>query len=396
MRLTSPSMFIRRTAAFLAASLTLLLICAAIRGQNSTASNSARLTVEAPPLFVDQANGTARQEIRLINRSNRPLPISLRCAIRYDIPSGASEHLPPPELTFCGPGAQDGAKSYKLAAPLEVEKEVAIQMHVTGVWEQGKWDITLFNNGQEIHKLKLINNPFPPNVSLAAPAADSSGLLIRKGSRIRLMLKNGDKKFLSLQSWRALCSSRHIMRQIREGVFAEDIEADFNAGGVYMEIETRRPLRFQPVRFRAIFYNDHLNDSAARDEFVCIWTFKVPDQSVFTEKGWEVSHYFPSKGEYEVTAYFARRDGEEKKPDANSFRLKEHIQVHGDNFFVGFKDRYMTEAIRIMVVLVAALVGLLAGAKEKLLSMDVLPGLAAVFLLGFGADQIKKLLTQRQ
>jgi hypothetical protein len=43
-----------------------------------------------------------------------------------------------------------------------------------------------------------------------------------------------------------------------------------------------------------------------------------------------------------------------------------------------------------------ALVALVAGARDQLLKLDILPGLVAVFLLGFGADSIKNLLTQKQ
>ncbi len=47
------------------------------------------------------------------------------------------------------------------------------------------------------------------------------------------------------------------------------------------------------------------------------------------------------------------------------------------------------------MALVIALFGLIAGAKEQLLKLDLLPALLAVFLVGFGADQVKNLLTQK-
>jgi len=43
-----------------------------------------------------------------------------------------------------------------------------------------------------------------------------------------------------------------------------------------------------------------------------------------------------------------------------------------------------------------ALLGLIAGAKDQLLKLDVVPAMIAIFLIGFGADQIKNLLTQKQ
>jgi hypothetical protein len=43
----------------------------------------------------------------------------------------------------------------------------------------------------------------------------------------------------------------------------------------------------------------------------------------------------------------------------------------------------------------SALLALVGGAREQLAKMDVVPGLIGVFVLGFTADQIKNLLTQR-
>ena len=48
-----------------------------------------------------------------------------------------------------------------------------------------------------------------------------------------------------------------------------------------------------------------------------------------------------------------------------------------------------------MIAVGVASLGLLVGAKEQLMKLDPLPGLVAVFLLGFGADTIKNLVTRR-
>jgi hypothetical protein len=37
----------------------------------------------------------------------------------------------------------------------------------------------------------------------------------------------------------------------------------------------------------------------------------------------------------------------------------------------------------------------MAGAREQLLKLDVISGLTAVFLLGFGADTVKNIITRR-
>ncbi len=40
------------------------------------------------------------------------------------------------------------------------------------------------------------------------------------------------------------------------------------------------------------------------------------------------------------------------------------------------------------MALVIALFALLAGAKDQLLKLDLVPALVAVFMVGFGADQV--------
>jgi len=51
--------------------------------------------------------------------------------------------------------------------------------------------------------------------------------------------------------------------------------------------------------------------------------------------------------------------------------------------------------VRFGIVLVATILGLLGGAREQLMRLDVLAGLVAVFLIGFGADAVKNILVDR-
>jgi len=59
-------------------------------------------------------------------------------------------------------------------------------------------------------------------------------------------------------------------------------------------------------------------------------------------------------------------------------------------------DRNRAEVVRLAIALVIALIGLLAGAREKLDILDVLPAAIALILLGFGADTIKNLISPKQ
>jgi hypothetical protein len=58
-------------------------------------------------------------------------------------------------------------------------------------------------------------------------------------------------------------------------------------------------------------------------------------------------------------------------------------------------ERTVTEGLRLTAALLIAVFGLVAGAKDQLAKLDVLPGLVAIFLVGFGADTIKNLLTSK-
>jgi hypothetical protein len=52
------------------------------------------------------------------------------------------------------------------------------------------------------------------------------------------------------------------------------------------------------------------------------------------------------------------------------------------------------EATRLGIALLLALATLVAGAKEQLLKLDLFPALVAIFLIGFGANEVKKLFSQ--
>ena len=60
------------------------------------------------------------------------------------------------------------------------------------------------------------------------------------------------------------------------------------------------------------------------------------------------------------------------------------------------RDRNRAEIGRFAIALLPAMFGLLAGAREQLLKMDVPSALFAVFLLGFGSDSVKNLVSQSQ
>ncbi len=233
--------------------------------------------------------------------------------------------------------------------------------------------------------------------------------------------------------WDQLKRAERLIRQIRQNIFYEQIETEIK--GERVTIERNRPVvrQFEPTELRVMFLNKQVNGSAVREEYTCNWEFGYANLKA---TGWSVSHFFPSATEpepqgpepqglepergllrkllewllskssrdpdpkgskkpavagkaYRVNVKFVRDDGEKV------------LGVVTDEIHVwpplGVKMRasIWTEWLRLGLALGIATVGLMAGAREQILKLDVFPALIAVFLLGFGSDRIKNLFTQR-
>ena len=150
-----------------------------------------------------------------------------------------------------------------------------------------------------------------------------------------------------------------------------------------------------PLTFFVEFYDQVLNDAAARQNWTCEWDFG----DNLGAKGWTVSHYFelkktsPADG-FEVEATVRDADGQLVQIDGNPVTLKRKVKVLPSHQGARFESRVWAEAAKLAAALLIAIFGLVAGAQEQLLKLDILPGLVAVFLVGFGADTIKNLLTK--
>jgi hypothetical protein len=58
-------------------------------------------------------------------------------------------------------------------------------------------------------------------------------------------------------------------------------------------------------------------------------------------------------------------------------------------------ERTWAEGLKLGAALLIAVLGLAAGAGDQIAKLDVLPAVAAVFLLGFGADTIKNVFSPK-
>ncbi len=213
--------------------------------------------------------------------------------------------------------------------------------------------------------------------------------------------QEADKAFLKqlgLQNWDELGAARRLLQEMREGIFASQIKKaiEDKAFEIIVEPGVARP--YQPVQFKAAFHQAELNAAAAREQFICKWAFEYKETKTFlNELGWAVSHYFTieTKDEesYMVKISFVDPEGKPMKI-GNDDELTQKVPVKTDPA-VTSHDYTVTEAIRLGIALFAVLLALIAGAREQIAKLDLIPGLIGVFIFGFTADQIKNLLAQQ-
>jgi hypothetical protein len=161
---------------------------------------------------------------------------------------------------------------------------------------------------------------------------------------------------------------------------------------------------YEPTSLRVMFHSRSLDQAAARDAIVPIWSFG--HDQLGEEAGWQVTHYFPRGGRYVVRVRFvdafeerdagaSRASGTTKaavKPSWHAeirgvIRVRQPPNADVRSFIVG--------AVGLAVALAPAILGLYAGALEKLEKLDLGSALIAIFLLGFTSDQVKNVLTTK-
>jgi hypothetical protein len=191
--------------------------------------------------------------------------------------------------------------------------------------------------------------------------------------------------FLRRQDFGALASAELLLRQFKEEVSVHDLGAAIAASPQQLYVTEDRDLvrANTPILMRVIFNEPTYNRAAAKGLVECAWSF---DGDKPTEKGWEVYHYFPEAGDFQVKITFKNVDQSLITHHALSHRVTvsaqraegyAHVWVEVQRWFAGF---FVT------------IVGLFAGAKDKVLSFDTLGTIFAVFLLGFSVDIAKNVI----
>src|SRR6185369_14083931 len=233
-------------------------------------------------------------------------------------------------------------------------------------------------------------------------------VLLFEGTQDQQMLQRLDQNrgklldYLQLQSWPAMRSARLLMRQMKDDVYSQRVGEVLVKRLASIVVKPMRAYHRAPLDLCVCFQSDDLEKGAAREDWTCQWAFG-DDMS---ETGWNVSHYFelqrngrfkrsPAK-DYPVKVTFLDGNGDVLVDPATNepLTLEKPVTVFPTRPQPWFGDRARTELVKLVAALFIAVFALVSGAREQLMKLDILPGIIAVFTVGFGADTIKNLLTK--
>jgi hypothetical protein len=235
------------------------------------------------------------------------------------------------------------------------------------------------------------------------------------------------KDYLQKTSWSALESAQLLIREMGDNLYPDDLRQALLAGDTCISLDPAIAYDKAPLELSAHFTDSRLDTAAAKDEWSCNWNFG--DRLV--EKGWSVSHYYLLRGRklswwgrlkkwlsvketaqeqaakkeaaakdpeaaalFEPFVTFIDENGRKiVGPDGKEAKISAIIPVRAtEKQKIG--ERTTTELIKLVAALLIAVFGLLSGAQSQLDKLDVLPGLVAVFMLGFTADTIKNIISK--
>jgi hypothetical protein len=243
------------------------------------------------------------------------------------------------------------------------------------------------------------------------------------GDKLRAKITSHEAElldYLKLPNYEAMYAARLLVKQMEDGCFKDDIENEVKGNRVRIRVDHADIRQFEPCEFRLEFLKSGLNIAYARQEWTCRWIFTIPGADppqALIEEGWVVTHYFQKGSQYELHISLTHEGTGSvlQVPNVEVFSDGKINVIQGERSIWRFlkalrrrnwgwakkewqgrrRSRKGLDYLRLAMALVIALFGLIAGAKEQLLKLDVLPALLAIFMVGFSADQIKNLLTQK-
>lgn len=208
---------------------------------------------------------------------------------------------------------------------------------------------------------------------------------------IQMHLHPADEMIQSLrrQDLRSLRQSELLLREAKDHVTVANLHAAMTANPPQLSIvKDRDVVRVNRASlFKVVFDNPRYNQAAVKARLNCIWDFGDSLEA----KSWEVYHYFDKQGSYTVSVTF-RDEDQTPIPLGGPATLTVKVSPAYDEG----SSRSHIEFQRWLIGFLVAVLGLLAGAKDKITSLDTLDALFAVFLFGFAIDLAKNQLISKQ
>src|SRR5262245_8337531 len=194
-----------------------------------------------------------------------------------------------------------------------------------------------------------------------------------------------------------------IVEQTRENMYVEDVVGEIENAAISIDVDPPRPLPYQLADFSLRVARAGVDRAVARKEIVYEWSVngeKLPAED------WSVTWFFQDKWRWlktiQRTLTFWNRTTQAhyqvrvnlKKPGMESSLRQLEQDVTLERTRSSVEAQTWLSLGTLGVTILAVVLGLASGAEEKLRSVELLPGAIAVFLLGFGADTLKTLITR--
>jgi hypothetical protein len=222
--------------------------------------------------------------------------------------------------------------------------------------------------------------------------------------------------------WEAWSRADRLLDEMAEQIYGKDLAKEIKAGRVAVKIDRILTRVFDPAQFYLGFTDRRFDTARARDEWSCTWNFghvapgaTKTKSNYLEEEGWSVMHFFPTEDSFDVSVTFShetegelRIDPQSPPAPASLPKIGKTVDLSQPNAgrakrfgawvgrLVAWSGENGSGAAKLGIALVPAIIALLAGAREQLLKMDLIPALGTVFLAGFGSDQVKNLLQRKK
>jgi hypothetical protein len=205
----------------------------------------------------------------------------------------------------------------------------------------------------------------------------------------------------------SLARARWIVLEAEQAVSAADLVAalgQLSPGDLWIDVDPPKPLPYQLVALRVRLRQAGLDHALARCQIECVW--RVTGGEIESDD-WVASYFFeaaPQPGWFKkAIADLMQRD----RPIPISIEVGACLRHRGQELATvppatvvvePAKSYFWASAWLSLGALFATMlivgIGLIAGAQEKIQSLDWAAGVFAVLALGFGADALKRVLTK--